>query len=267
MEKFNSSRHGDWIKDLPFSYFSSVAYLDFCAYTFERNLEHLIVWQDLVAPHEFPSIFTPQNKANWSKCSIAMATREEVKAIRDEDIEIVLEIPMGAEFYYSTDSLLKPRGNNKNRIEHFTRSYNYTLLTTYDKQKIKEFYTFWKEQRIHSSITFKESEDFFLFCLDSLNRYEIKQVYVEIEGRLVGFAWGVRYGTQTWVGLHLKVDYQYQGLSRFLHQERAKLFSDLPEFTLGMGGHDSGIIKYKEELGPAYTKDYYYILCGDKQSK
>jgi len=62
------------------------------------------------------------------------------------------------------------------------------------------------------------------------------------------------------------VDYQYKGLSRFLHHERAKIFEQYAEFSLGTGVQDKGIDKYKEELSPSYKKAYSYLLTGDKKS-
>ena len=90
-------------------------------------------------------------------------------------------------------------------------------------------------------------------------------VRCHIDGKLAGLAWGVKH-RYNWVGLHLKVGYQYKGLSGFLHSERAKLFSSAKEFTLGTGACDSGIENYKKELGPSREEDYFYILTGDKFS-
>lgn len=263
MEKFISEKYSELRQKMPFSYVSSMPYLDFCAYVFERNGEQLIVWQDLVCPNDFPSIFMPKNKKNWVHCSVAFATNEDIEAVRMENIEVLLVVPMGKEYYYNTKELLSSRGSFKNRVNKFESSYGYELRYTAEKKEIAEFYDFWKSQREHESITFNESESFFNFCLDNLNKYDIKQVYVEIDGKLVGLAWGVEFaGSSNWVGLHLKVSYKFQGLSRFLHQERAKMFDDKKEFTLGTGARDKGIESYKQELGPARTQEYYYLLTG-----
>lgn len=266
MEKFASDRHSELQKGLPFSYFSTRPYLDFAAYTFERNGESLLVWQDTLYPNEFPCIFMPKKKENWVRCSTAFATQEDITNIKKGNIEILMSKPMGAEFFYATDEFVEPKGDLKNRVNKFRSSYVYSLASESNKAKIIEFYNFWKSQKEHESITFEESEEFFQFCLDNLNKYDIKQAYVEIDGRMAGLAWGIACeNSDQWVGLHLKVDYQYKGLSRFLHHERARMFADRKEFSLGTGAHDKGIDKFKEELGPAYKKEYHYLLTGEKK--
>ncbi len=264
MEKFDSNKHSDYIKDLPFSYFSAGVYLDFVGYTFERNGEHLIVWQDLVFPHDFPSVFLPQNKLNWLNTSTAFVTPEQIKSIEAENIEIKFTNPGGQEYFYKTEGLLNPKGKIGQRIRQFEKSYKYKVLNSYPTEKIKEFFEFWKGQREHNSLTFDEGNEHFLSLLDQLQKYPIKQVYVEIDDKLVGLAWGIKHQSGNWVGLHLKVNYEYKGLSRFLHQERAKLFKDCELFTLGTGSHDPGITQFKEELGPFLVKDYSYVLTGNK---
>ena len=141
------------------------------------------------------------------------------------------------------------------------------MLDTFSKKEILDFYTFWKSQREHNSITSDESERLFFWMLDRLNP-DIKQLYVVVDKKLIGLAWGMKHPFyDSWVGLHLKVDYSYKGLSRFLHHKRAELFKDYELFTLGTGCQDSGITKFKEELGPFKKIDYYYLLTGDKQKK
>ena len=263
MEKFDSQKHISSTKNQPFSYFSTHIHLDFAAYTFERNGEQLIVQQDIIFTNNFPSIFLPNKKENWSNCSVLFSTAEDRDRIKKEGIPITVETPVGSEFFYATNDFFNPKGNIKNRINKFCSSYIYSLKNKWDRKGIISFYNFWKKQRTHESFTFEESEEFFMFCLDNLEKQNIQQVYVEIDGKLVGLAWGVRLKND-WVGLHLKVDYQYTGLSRFLHSERAKLFKECKMFSLGTGAHDSGIESYKEDLGPIKTIDYSYILTGSK---
>lgn len=248
---------------MPFSYFGSNIYLDFEAYFFERNNEKLLVQQDFLYLNDFPSIFLPRKKENWINSSVMFTTKEDRERVKEEKISILVETPVGTEFFYNTADFTNPKRDLKTRINSFVKNYSFTLNNIYDKDDVLFFYDFWKKQRAHESLTFEESEEFFMFCLDNIKKYNIQQVYVEIGGRLAGLAWGVRL-KNNWVGLHLKVDYQYKGLSRFLHSERAKLFKDCGFFTLGTGAYDSGIESYKKELGPIRTTDYSYILTSPK---
>ena len=88
-------------------------------------------------------------------------------------------------------------------------------------------------------------------------------MYIEKDGALAGFAWGV-IAEKGWVGLHLKADNSYRGLSRFLHVERAKMFSKLKRFTIGTGAAEEGIVEYKKSLHPNEEIDLYHLLTGSK---
>ncbi|HBU27980.1 TPA: hypothetical protein DEB00_02580 [Candidatus Uhrbacteria bacterium] len=255
-----------FVTSLPFSYFSTPLYLDFAAYTFDRNEEQLVVMQDIVCPHEFPSLFLPTNPLNWENCSITFTRAEDIARIRTEEIEILVEKPLDAEYFYATEAFVEPAGSFAKKIRSFTSKYTYRVLPSYDRSGIEAFYKNWKTQKKEPSITFDESEELYLFCLDHLDDYAIKQVYVEVEGALVGFAWGMAHPNGGWVGLHLKVDYAYSGLSRFLHHERAKQFASTAQFTLGTGSFEQGISQYKQELHPSVVTPYSYILTGGRRA-
>lgn len=266
MEKFDSTKHSELIKTMPFSYMSLPIYLDFCAYIFIRNKEPIVVCQDYFYPNDFPSFFLPKNPRNWERATMSMITADDVQKIKDAGIEVVVEIPTETEYFYKTDDFLHPRGKMKERINQFTNNYSFTTKNTYPKNKIKDFYKLWEDQRDRSNEIFEqESTRLFNFCLPNLEKYDVRQIYVEVEGKLAGFAWGLKHLGNRWVGLHLKVDYQYKGLSRFLQSERAKLFSDCDEFTLGTGCKDPGIIQFKKELGPTKEQQHFYVFTRNKK--
>lgn len=264
MEKFDSTIHNNLIGDLPFSYMSTNLYLDYCAYVLKLNGESLIVTQSLVYPHEFPSLFLPKNKQNWVNSSVLFTTESDVDSVSDEKIQIIMKEPTGTEFYYKTADFTNPKGSFGRRVSSFTNNYKHNLKFTYDKDKILEFYDFWEKQREHGGIVFSASKQFFIFCLNNLEKYQVRQVYVEVDSVLVGFAWGIKHESGNWVGLHLKANYEYRGLSRFIISERAKLFEESGEFSLGTEADEKGIEQYKEELGPFKKVKYSYILTGDK---
>lgn len=264
MEKFDSSKHLDYIKDLPFSFFSMPLYLDFAAYIFERNGENLIVWQDRIFPHDFPSIFLPQKKQNWEHASMAMIAAEDIKKIENENIGIKFKSLMETEYFYKTEDFINPKKELKAHIEKFLKLCSYKLFIEYRHDKILKFYNQWKMQRNRVSISLEEEEKIFIFFLNNLDKYPIRQIYVEVDNKLVGFAWGIEHSKINWVGLELKVDYTYKGLSRFLQNERAKMFSDYEFFSLGTGCYDKGITEYKKELLPNFTKEYFYLFTGGK---
>ena len=263
MEKF-SKKYLEYFHDLPFSYFSTPIYLNFAGYVLWRNNEPLLVTQDIYYPHEFPALFLPQSPENWQNCSVTFGRESDIEKIERENIEIRLRIEAGTEFYYETAQFIKPSSDFKRRVEQFKKNYDYKIIHRYPAKKIADFYAKWKNQKPRNAATFPESEEFFYYCLKNLSRYQIKQVYAEVNGKLVGFAWGIAHPSGGWVGLELKVDYSVKGLSRFLHHARAKLFKNRKIFTLGTGAHEPGILQYKIELHSYRQVKYYYILTGRK---
>lgn len=129
---------------------------------------------------------------------------------------------------------------------------------------VADFYIEWKKQKKREGKIFEQAEEFFGFCLSNLDKYKIKQTYVFIKDRLVGFAWGVPHSHGKWVGLHLKTDYAYNGLSRYLQHLRAVQFKDSKEFSLGTDAHEPGIEEYKRSLHPSREVPYFYVLTGEK---
>jgi hypothetical protein len=264
MEKFDSQEHLSLANQLPFSYYSLPLYLDFCAYLLPRNNEQIIVAQDFYYPHEFPALFLPQDPANWENFSVTFATAADIEKIKQQNIEIILQKPAGTEFFYRTKDLINPDSKIAQRIRQFNKLYEYKIFNDYPQAKIRQFYQDWQNQRERSSDVMVEEEKLFFFGLENLSKYDVKQVYVEINGQLAGLAWGVAHPAGGWVGLHLKTDYRFKGLSRFLHQQRAQLFADKECLALGTGVQELGITQFKKELGPAEEKEYSYILTGGK---
>ncbi len=253
-----------FLATLPFTYFSCAPFIDFAAYRLLRNDESILVVEDAIYPHEFPALVLPQQQENWEQCSLLFCTDEWKSKIQEAGIELIVDRPLGSEFYYATAAFVEPAGSLRKKANVFQKKYTFTMLHAYPTQKIREFYQKWKSQRPRAGGVFDEGEKFFDFCLDHLDVYGIRQVYVEIAGELAGFGWGVPFLDRGWVGLHLKVDYTIKGLSRFIHIERAKLFSEFAEFTLGTSAQEAGIEDYKRELGPVREVPYWYVLTGGK---
>ncbi|MCX6713815.1 MAG: hypothetical protein NTV48_01785 [Candidatus Vogelbacteria bacterium] len=234
-------------------------------YILNRNDELILATQDIFYNHEFPAIFLPKKSSNWQEASITVTTEEDVKKLKKKGLEIIIQKSLGSEFFYKTKTLLNPVSDTKRRIEQFDKNYQHKIYHSFSKDKIKDFYYKWKKQKKRKNDNFADAESFFFFCLDNLKKYKIKQVYITVNDKLVGFAWGLKHQSGNWVGLQLKAIYRFKGLSRFLHHQRAKLFADKDLFTLGTGAQEPGIIQFKKELGPFQEKNYYYVLTGKKK--
>ncbi len=267
IQKFNSKKPLMELKSLPFSFYSSAIYLDCYGHLLERNGELILVTQDPYYQQEFPAIFLPNRQINQIEASVTFTSEADIKKLEKNNIEIIIKKPIGGEFFYTTKLLLNPEPKIKRRIEQFKKSYKYKISHSWPKEKVKDFYFEWKKQKKRSGDNFAEVENFFFFCLDNLRTYKAKQVYVTVNDKLVGLAWGMEHQSGNWMGLQLKANYKFKGLSRFLHHERSKLFADKKLFTLGTGAQDEGIIQFKRELGPIEEKNYYYVLTGKKVGK
>lgn len=264
IEKFSWKKHKEMASHMPFSYFSHPIYLDFSAYTFERNSEHLVVWQDALYPHDFPSMFLPRKKANWYGATIELASKDDIVRMKEEKTPIFVQKKIMDEFFYRTQDLLNLVGNYGTRVRQFEKTYDFRITHHASQEDILKLYRAWKRQRARESAVFEESEAFFMFCLERLKAYKIEQVYVWEGKKLVGLAWGVLHPHGGWVGLHMKMLYAYKGLSRFLHHARAERFAKIKECTFGSSGHEEGIEHYKKELHPDKTVAWHYVATDVK---
>ncbi|PIR88190.1 MAG: hypothetical protein COU10_00565 [Candidatus Harrisonbacteria bacterium CG10_big_fil_rev_8_21_14_0_10_45_28] len=259
--KYDHSKHAALSAVLPFSYFSSPVYLDFFGFIREENGEQAICWHD-PETNTYPRIFPPEDKTKLQNIIISRATQGDIDTIEKEKIPILEKTLAHHEYYYQTKTLLSNRGKMGQRIRQFKKENpNHKILSAYDPKKILSFYQKWKLAKPRED----QSINFFAYHLNNLKKYITKEIYVEIKGELAGFAWGAKHPQNgCWVGLQLKAIYDFNGLSRLLHQERAKLFANEPFLTLGPESDNLGIKQFKEELGPSEIKEYFYIQTGTK---
>lgn len=267
IRKFDSTAHARLLETMPFSYVSTAVYADYCAYVLHVNGEDLVVTEDPLFRHDFPSLFLPKNEDNWEYLSASMVREEEIERVKRANIEIAATNPTETEFIYATQSFLKPKNSMKTKISQFQKKYTYTVLHSYDHKRIRTFEQHWKQQKGEfSNVYQRESASFFSFCLDHLDIYGIEQIYIEIEEQLAGFVWGVRHQNNGWIGLHSKVDYRYRGLDRYMKYAMANIFSDTKRVSLGTGCNDEGLTQYKEELGPSERIAHHYLLTRGKKT-
>ncbi len=185
-------------------------------------------------------------------------------------VEIIKVFSIGKGFYYNTSDFVNLKESNfRYRVNYFKKHYDFKIKLKYNNSKVISFLnnTWLKNQKI-KTISFKESYDFFLFCLKNKNKYGIKTIFIEINNKLVGVAMGVPYDKKRWIALHEKVDYNYKELGRFLHHIRASFFSNYFQFTSGgMGKEDKGIETFKTRLNPCKVEKYFYVITGEKLKK
>jgi hypothetical protein len=262
IKKYDFKKDRRLAEELPFSYFSSPVHLDHFAYVLQLGEDKkVLVWQDLLFPQSFPCIFLPKDSALWKNLAVTLVTGEEREHLLSLGKEFILDKPLDSEYFYKTEDFIFPKNDFGRRVRQFESTYKFKVLSKYSSSDIAAFYEKWKDQRSRDSIGLGSAETFFYFCLKNLDKYNIRQVYIEIDGKLEGLAWGVAHSKDKWIGLELKVSYGVKGISHYLHHKRAELFAGTSEFSLG-NGIDKGIATYKDELGPAYKRPYFYLLIG-----
>lgn len=264
-EKFVVAKHAHILKNLPFSFFSTALYAEYAGYVEERNGESLLVTQDLLFPESYPLLFAPGNPDNLKHAEITFGTEAAIERITTLGITLELKKPITEEFFYPTARFTEPTRSIRRDSDYFARAYSFEVQSRCDREIVEVFYGKWERQKSRTGLTYDESKSFFSFCLDNLDRYSIEQIYVLREGELVGCAFGMQHSEGRWVGLGLKADYRYRGLSRYLHRKRAERFMALPECTLGTGSFESGIEQYKRSLKPSHTEPYYFLVTGGLQ--
>jgi hypothetical protein len=265
IEKFDSSKHDRSQFDIPFAFYSHELYLDLFGYIINNNDENILVMQSIYCPYSFPAYYMPKRKSNWQNMRVVFATEEDIAAIEKEKIEFTYKEFWGKEYYYETKTLINPKKKIRAHINRFKSHYKYKILHEYPIDKITAFYNRWKEQKDQSGPYFKQGEQEFFYTLNNLDKYNVKQVYVEIGGELVGFIWGCYYDANHWIALQGKTDYEYSELSRFLDHELAKLFSECEYCTQGDDANEKGLAFYKHSLGPYKELPYYYIETGERE--
>ena len=248
-----------YVKD---RYVSNPFYILCCGY-FDEGYSNIFL-RDEIYPNEFPFLGLPKDKKEWKKAIIAFASEKELEKIKEEGIKIKNVFQIGEEFYYKTEDLIKLEGeqfhNFRKAVGKFRKNYNFKILNNYPKDKIIEFINNWANQQKEKNEMFEKGEDYAKLCVQVKDKIpEAKWVFIEVDNKLAGYCCSMPLSNNLWVGLHLKVDYSYKGLSRFLMYERVKQFPSIPFFTLG-SGVDEGVKSFKESLHPTKKEKRYFII-------
>jgi len=78
-------------------------------------------------------------------------------------------------------------------IRQFKHNYSYSVDYECDRDQVDHFLTKWLKQQKVKTATFWDSYHYCHYCLDHKRSYGIKTVYVEVAGKLVGMAMGVKF--------------------------------------------------------------------------
>jgi len=233
----------------------------------EINGERVVFVRDRVDEKIYP-LFVPKKVENQRVDFVEMATREEVDDLRAQGLRFK-ETHIGTEYHYLTRDVIEMKGRRfaafRKRVHKFKQGYEFKVLSEYPKERVVQFIEDWAKTKDLKSYE-PLARSVFLWDLDNcinyvslIDKLPCKNIFVEVDGTLAGFAMTCALTKDTFVALQQKVDVSYVGLSRFLYHAKAKLWPRTEFFTVGTEGHTPGLALFKEELHPAKKIDLYFL--------
>lgn len=200
----------------------------------------------------------------------------EVSIVFDDDIvelekmgfKITKKTLYGNEYFYKTENLIKLEGSEyrtfRKDINSFKKNYNFKVLDKYDKNKVIEFMENWHKERakIKSGEELRIFEYDFKGCLtylEVMNKIPHEEIYVEIDGKLVGFAIFHKAYENLWVGLMQKTDLNYRGLSKLIYHLKCEKMKETEFFTTGTEAQGQGLAEFKDSLNPVKKLPLYEV--------
>lgn len=236
----------------------------------EKNGE-LLIWFDCPVFNCIHLLLPPKQAQNISGRYIELVKEDELEVLKKTNIKMSNTSLNGNEYYYRTQKMIDMYGNEmesfRRAVNFFRNNYKYKLLDEYDPLKIKEFIKNWADSKDLSSYTdamkkafWREAESCAQY-IDLIGKLQSKNIFVEVNGKLAGFAMTTSPFPNMFVALQQKVDSKYKGLSRFLYHEKCKLNRDKEFFTTGFDD-SPGLKVFKDSLHPDYTIPFYFITLG-----
>lgn len=240
-----------------------------CVYE-EKNGE-LLVYD--VTDGEKTLLFLPKKISNMIDKEIYLVFREDLVRIKRLGLEIKNKNFVAKEFIYKIKDLVELKGSDyssfRKNLNKFKRRSDYKILHKYPKEKILKFLDIWANQKSlegKSETTAKYLKEDLWSCQGYtrvLDKIPHKAIFVEIAGKLAGFAVFCRLKSGLWIGVMQKVDYKYRGLTQFLYHEKAKMMSPGEYFTTGPEAEDPSLAKFKESLRPHKKLDIWGLILGN----
>ena len=236
------------------AYFTSPFILAASCYFLRKNGQLSVFFYDTV-DKEIRFLYGPQLSTVGEAHGVEFARDEDIRALEVLGVSIKERKSLGPEYIYDCEKLSKSatpdlRGIRQN-ANYFRKNNTYRILHQYDPEKIKAFIRAWAETKDLSRYTELAKALFLLdlaMCLRYVDFVDLPQrnIFVEIDGRLVGFAFTHPLTSNMFVGLMQKVDIRYRGLSPFIYQEKAKLHPGVKYFSIGCPADTPGLLQFKD---------------------
>ena len=199
----------------------------------------------------------------------------------DEDIDKIVnkyqlnrKENLGFEFYYSTNDWINLEGqefrNIRKAINKFQKENKFKILMTYPKDKIINFLKEWANDKRKKETTeftkelFEDELNESISNLDLIDSVDHKNIYIEVNDKLVGFCIFFNYFDNFWIALMQKTKHNYRGLPQLLYHLKAKEMGENQIFTTGAEAQDENLKQFKESLRPCKINKIYTLYIGSK---
>lgn len=247
------------------NYIANPYWLAFNGFYEKKENDILIYDRDVLYKNDFPYVGLPKNNKFWERSIMINLKEQDLLAIKNKNIPIRNSFCFGTEYFYKTSDFINLKDDKFRKIvNRFKRKYKFTIKEKCSDKKVLDFLDRWESQQKTKNSIFENGKEFERFCLKNYKSIGGKRFFVEIEGELVGYCLFIKMNKDYWVGVHKKVDYRFEGLSRFILQQECLFFKDIPYFTLGSEAQDLGIKSHKLGLRPFKEDKLYYVITDGK---
>ena len=191
--------------------------------------ETLLFERDILYRNEFATISLPANKKLWKAAIMTSLTEEEVSKIEVEGLKYRMKLSFGSEYCYQTRDIINLKDKHfRKAVSRFQNKYQFKIKTDYSANKITKFLEEWESQQKEKNTLFDIAKEFEYFCLKQYKKIGGQRIFIEIDGKLVAYCLFMKLNKDYWVGVERKVNYKYEGLSRFLLYQEALMFKNIP---------------------------------------
>jgi len=249
------------------SYFTSPFFLSNECY-FERREGETVLFINDVIDKELRYLYLPKNISKPVEYNVQFAREEDIERLEALGVNIAEKVSYEGEYIYDCVKLSSAEGPEmsgfRHSISHFKRHNSYRIFYEYDPEQVRDFIRWWASTKDVSPYS-KFARDVFEWDLSLCLQYPYfsifpqRNIFVEIDGKLAGFAFTHPLMSNMFVGLMQKVNIKYRGLSHFIYSEKAKLHPGIPYFTIGTACASPGLGAFKDAMRPIQKIPTYLL--------
>lgn len=172
-------------------------------------------------------------------------------------------------FHYNKSDFLEA-GYKSRKFKTFEKKNNFKILFNYNSEDILKCFSQWKKEIIsRGRKPNKGVENDILEILKLEKEFNLKKIFLEIDGKLVGFSFGISFLKNDKNSNHLCLLnyslYQPRDIQYYLKIKRAELF-EKDEFYDSAYSLNSDIGKYKKyNFKEAFVEEFYIVKTGKKR--